>query len=105
MCRRPPHLALERSPSYGSPVTMRTAASARAAKERNVRVILIAMTAPIPCGVAFLIWFLGFDVHPHRILYACIVAAVWVVFACLSASVFYWAGMKGIARSSSNIGS
>ena len=61
-----------------------------------MRITAIVMIAEIPLGVAFFIWSFGFDVHPHRIVYACIVALAWVAFSVAVTWLVYWARMKGI---------
>jgi hypothetical protein len=58
------------------------------------RMLLRVMTYPIPLGVAFLIWILGFDVHPHRIVAACITTGIWLVFSVTGAWLVYWSRMK-----------
>jgi hypothetical protein len=56
--------------------------------------LLRLMMYPIPFGVAFLIWILGIDVHPHRIVHACIVAGIVVVIDVTVAWLVYWARVK-----------
>jgi hypothetical protein len=86
-------LVFARSRIYAAPVTM-TKSPRRQYEERLARMLLRIMTYPIPLGIAFLIWILGFDVHPHRIVFACIVAACWIVFAITGAWLVYWARMR-----------
>jgi hypothetical protein len=61
--------------------------------EREARMLLRIMTYPLPLGAAFLIWILGFDVHPHRIASACIITGILVVFEGGGAWLVYYARM------------
>jgi hypothetical protein len=70
----------------------------RQQEERLARMLLRLMTYPIPLGIAFLIWIVGFDVHPHRIVAACITAGIWVVFSAGGAWLVYTARMKSASK-------
>jgi cation transporter-like permease len=51
----------------------------RQREERMARMLLIVMLALAPVLAAVLVWTFGFDVHPHRIGFACILTGCSLV--------------------------
>lgn len=78
-------------------MTITTSSSGRARAERAARLLLAVGVVPIiPCAVV-LVWLLGFDVRPHQLGFACMVAALFVVI--MSASQ-WWLYRVRIKRAS-----
>ncbi len=68
--------------------------SSRRNAERGARIFLIAGLVPLlPCE-AILIWSLGFDVHPHRVAYAFIVAGIFAIVGVSGLWLVYRAQVK-----------
>jgi len=55
--------------------------SAQAAAIRNIRLIVTICAVVSVGGTVFLVYELGFAIHPHRIGFACILAACYLVWS------------------------
>ena len=68
------------------------------AAERAARIVLIGALAPVIPGVALIIWAVGFAAHPHRLILACIVAAIAAAIAVSYALLVYRLRKKQVSR-------
>jgi hypothetical protein len=71
-----------------------TPSAARQQAERRARIQLIMMAVPDPFIAGMVFWLLGFDVHPHRIGYACVVTGCTLLLTTSSAWLAYNAHMR-----------
>ena len=55
--------------------------AAQAAAVRNIRRVVTMCVAVSAGGTFFLLYEFGFTVHPHRIGFACVLAAVYLVWS------------------------
>jgi len=68
--------------------------------KRAARITLIAGLTPIiPC-VALIVWRLGFVAHPHHVVFACIVAAIFAAFVVFAQLLVYRLRMKRASKES-----
>jgi hypothetical protein len=65
---------------------------------RLVRKVAATVVAVMVVGAAYLIYFFGYRLHPHRMLLGCIIAAVYVVVFATSYSFVYRAQMAAARR-------
>jgi hypothetical protein len=83
--------------AYAPQVTMTTPAQ-RAKNERAIRILLVVGVAPIPFGAGFLVWIIGYDVHPHHVFSACVIAGLVTVFMAATQWWLYRVRMKRVRR-------